>query len=341
VYRQPKATWIGGVGAFDGTFDAGTSGEGAERFANVYGYAKFRGMGPVELTAGLAAEGIDTPVGLLPPRDSYIGATDVNFYKWHLSPKLGMTATFKSGTTVRAAVFSRMASSIGRLQTLEPTQVSGFNQFYEDVGGTRSWNYGVGVDQQFASVIFFGGSWVRRDRNIPEASCPTPNRFTGCAFVPGTELFERESHDDLASAYVNWLIGKRVALSVDWNLDQRNFTTTTMSPLFLFQDRFDTQRLRPMVRVFLPIGFFASVDGARYDQHVDQFDDLLSSARTTVDASFWIVNAAVGWRLPKRLGSISLEGTNLGDHDFFFYEQSFQENLIPTRRVFLRADFAF
>jgi hypothetical protein len=114
-----------------------------------------------------------------------------------------------------------------------------------------------------------------------------------------------------------------------------------MSPLFLFQDRFDTQRLRPMVRVFLPIGFFASVDGARYDQHVDQFDDLLSSARTTVDASFWIVNAAVGWRLPTRLGSISLEGTNLGDHDFFFYEQSFQENLIPTRRVFLRADFAF
>jgi len=53
------------------------------------------------------------------------------------------------------------------------------------------------------------------------------------------------------------------------------------------------------------------------------------------------IDAAVGWRLPRRLGSISLEGTNLTDEQFAFYEQSLQENLIPARRVSLRADFAF
>jgi hypothetical protein len=137
------------------------------------------------------------------------------------------------------------------------------------------------------------------------------------------------------------LIGKLVAASIDWDLDKKDFNTTTMSPLFLFQDRFDTQRIRPQVRVFLPIGFFASVAGSHYDQEVDQFDDLTSPVRTTQTASFWTVDAAVGWRLPRRLGSISLEGTNLADEQFTFYEQSLQENLIPARRVTLRADFAF
>jgi len=340
VTRYRHWSWIGGAGFFDGTFDAKQQGEGDEKFGSIYAYAKIRDLGPVELTAGLAAEAIDSPTGLLPPRDSFIGTSSVTFSDWHVSPKFGATATFKSGTTVRAAAFARMASSIGRLQTLEPTQVSGFNQFHEDVGGTRSWNYGVGVDQRF-SIVFFGASWMRRDRTIPEATCPTPDPFSGCAFVAGTELVDRESTDDLANAYVNVLIGKLVSASVDWDLDTRTFDTTTMSPLGLFQDRFDTQRIRPQVRVFLPIGFFASVAGSHYDQEVDQFDDLTSAARTTVQADFWTVDAAVGWRLPRRLGSISLEGSNLTDEQFAFYEQSLQENLIPARRVTLRADFAF
>jgi tetratricopeptide (TPR) repeat protein len=341
VYRQRNVTWIGGAGFFDGTFDVGANGEGSERFGNMYGYAKIRGMGPVEITAGAAGEGVTTPVGLLPPRDSFILPTDVTYEAWRLSPKLGATATFKSGTTVRAAVFYRLATPIGRLQTLEPTQVSGFNQFYEDVGGTRSWNYGLGFDQKLGSFAFFGASWLIRDRTIPEATCPTPSPFSGCSGQLGSIVVDRSSDDDLANAYVNFVIGKRVVASVDYDYDNKDFDTTTMSPLFLFQDRFETQRLKPQVRVFLPIGFFASVSGNRYDQEVDQFDDLTSSARTTVKASFWTVDAAVGWRLPRRIGSISVEGTNLGDQQFPFYEQSLQENLIPARRVVLRADFQF
>jgi tetratricopeptide (TPR) repeat protein len=341
VYRQRRMTWVGGAGFFDGTFDAGPSATGDEKFGNIYGYAKIRGMGPVEITAGASAEGVDTPVGLLPPRDSNIQPTNTGFNDWRLSPKLGVTATFRSKTTLRAAVFSRLASPIGRLQTLEPTQVAGFNQFFEDVGGTRSWNYGIGVDQQFASIVFFGGSWMRRDRTIPEATCPAPDPFSGCSGQPGSVVVDRTSNDDLAAVYVNVLAGKRVAISVDWDLDKRAFDTTTMSPLFLFQDRIETQRIRPQVRVFLPIGFFASVAGSHYDQEVDQFDDLTSPTRITQTADFWTVDAAVGWRLPRRLGSISLEGTNLLDEQFGFYEQSLQENVIPTRRVSLRADFAF
>ncbi len=340
VYRQQHATWIGGAGFFDGTFDAGAAGSGAEKFGSLYGYGKIRGLGPVELTLGLAAEAVDTPVGLLPPRDSNILPTDQTYNDWYLSPKVGATATWRTGTTLRAAIFSRLASPIGRLQTLEPTQVSGFNQFYEDIGGTRSRNYGLGADQQFG-IVFFGLSWLRRDRTIPEATCPLPDPFAGCSGQAGSIVVDRESHDDLANAYVNVLAGKRVAVSLDWNYDKKRFNTTTMSPLFLFQDRFETNRIRPQVRVFLPCGFYTVVAGSHYDQQVDQFDDLTSSARTTVNANFWTLDATVGYRLPRRYGTISLEGTNLTDEQFDFYEQSLQENVIPARRVILRANFTF
>jgi hypothetical protein len=341
VYRTSRLTLIGGAGAFDGTFDAGGGDTGDERFGNLYGYVKIRGLGPVELTAGLAAEGVNSPTGLLPPRDSRILTSPATFDDWQLSPKVGATATFRSGTTLRAAVFSRMASPIGRLQTLEPTQVSGFNQFYEDVGGTTSWSYGLGVDQGFGSFIYFGAAWVKRDLSIPEAYCTTPGNFTGCANQAGTVVVDRNSDDDLASAYFNALIGKRVAVSIDWELDEREFDTTTISPTGAFQDRFATQRIRPQVRLFLPIGFFASATAAYYDQEVDQFTSQNATTRTTVTSSFWISSAAIGWRLPRRIGSIALEGTNLADKQFDFYQQSLQENLVPARRVLLRADFAF
>lgn len=340
VRHQGRVDWIFGAGAFDGTFETATL-KGDEQYGNLYAYGKLSGLGPVVLVGGLSVESAKTPVGLLAPRDSYIGLTDVTYQKAQPSPKVGMTATFKTGTTLRAAVFSRLASGIGRLQTLEPTQVSGFNQFYEDTGGTRSWNYGIGVDQKLLKKVFVGASWLKRNVDVPEADCPTPDPFSGCAFQPGSVLMHKHSYDDLAEAYVDGLIGKRVAATATYNLDQRSFDTTRISPLGFFQDYIKTQRYRGQVRTFLPCGFYASVAGNYYHQSVDQFDDLTSPVRRVERARFWTMDAAVGYRLPKRLGSISLEGTNLTDREFDFYDQALQENVIPARRVVLRADFAF
>jgi hypothetical protein len=299
-------------------------------------------LGPVELVGGLAVESVDSPVGLIAPRDSNILPTDVRYQNTQVSPKFGLTSSYPgAGLTLRAAVFSRLAPSIGRLQTLEPTQVSGFNQFYEDVGGTESWNYGVGFDQQFLSKIFFGGSWVIRHLEVPEAACTNPDPFGGCGFQSGTELAIRNSKGDLASAYFNVLIGKYVAGSITWDLDQRSFDTTQVSPLGFFQSYVKTERYHPQVRVFLPIGFFAAVGGTYRTQRVDETDNLTVDVTHVERPKFWTMDAEVGWRLPKRLGFVTLSGTNLTDREFDFYDQSLQEQVIPARRVVLRADFQF
>lgn len=354
VWRPTRRlTLVAGAGAFDGTLVLRATSrpetEGDESFSSAYGYLKVRGLGPIEIAAGLAVERIDWPVGLLPPRDSRLPISDLTFEDSQVSPKLGITATFASGTTVRASVFSRLAASIGRLQTLEPTQVSGFNQFYEDVGGTRSWNYGVGFDQALGDTVFFGASWLHRNSDIPEAFCADPNPFSNCDHPdPGDPLYtgppvvvERESRDALASAYFNVLIGRRVAGAIEWYLDERDFDTTTLSPIGSFQDFTKTERYRPQIRVFLPGGFYGSAAGNYYTQRVDQFEDRTDPARRVERARFWTLDAAVGWRLPGRIGSISLEGTNLTDREFGFYERSIQDTVVPARRVALRADFAF
>jgi Flp pilus assembly protein TadD len=345
VHRSSRINWIVGFGGFDGTFEAtstlGAGDEADEQYFNGYGYAKLRGLGPVDVVAGFAVENVDSPVGLLPPRDSNILPSDVAFKDTVVSPKVGATATFKSGTTLRAALFSRLAPSIGRLQTLEPTQVSGFNQFYEDVGGTQSDNYGVGFDQEIFKKVFFGASWLHREMEVPESVCATPDPFSGCAFLVGTELDIKHEDVDLVSAYVNGVIAKWVVASFDWVLDQRSFDTTRISPLGLFQNYVETERYHPEARVFLPMGIFGVVGATYYSQRVVQFDDLTAPVYTTLTPRFWTMNAAVGYRLPERLGIVVLEGTNLTDREFDFYEQALQEQVIPARRVVLRADFQF
>ena len=345
VHRQGRVNWIAGIGGFDGSLEAtstlGGGAEGDEQYANAYGYAKVRGLGPVEVVAGFAVESVDSPVGLIPPRDSNVLPSDVAFKDTQVNPKVGATATFKTGTTVRAAMFTRLAPSIGRLQTLEPTQVSGFNQFFEDVGGTRSDNYGIGFDQQIIKKIFFGASWLHRNLDVPEATCLTPAPFSGCAFQTATQVEQKQSNVDLVSAYINGLIGKWFAPSFDFQMDQRSFDTTQISPLGLFQNYVETKRYHPEVRVFLPIGFFGVVGATYYAQRVVEFDALVSPTFNTQTPRFWTMNATLGWRLPERLGIVTLEGTNLTDREFNFYEQALQEQLIPARRVVLRADFQF
>jgi hypothetical protein len=66
-------------------------------------------------------------------------------------------------TTVRAAAFRVLKRTLVTDQTLEPTQVAGFEQFFDDVNGASSWRYGVGIDQKFASDLFVGVEASKRD----------------------------------------------------------------------------------------------------------------------------------------------------------------------------------
>ena len=346
VQRLSWGTIMAGLGGFSGTVELagnGTSIEGDDKFANGYGYVKLRQLGPVEITAGASVEKVETPIGLLPPRDSLIGPAALSYEATKVSPKIGATATFGTGTTLRAAVYHRLAPALGRLQTLESTQVAGFNQFFEDVGGSRSWSYGAGIDQKFGARWFLGASWLTRQVDIPEAFCATPDPFSGCAGQQATFVDERGSDDDWGSAYASGALTTWMTASLGYDWYERKFDTTAVTPVGTFQDRVQTQRFRPELRFFTPQGIFVRAGGARYDQEVDQFDafDPASATRTTVNSEFWVADAAVGYRFPKRWGSFVIDARNVFNKKFEFYDRLVQERVVPARSIAARLEITY
>ena len=87
--------------------------------------------------------------------------------KDQFNPKFGITWNPFPATTVRAAVFRVLKRTLITDQTLEPTQVAGFNQFFDDVNGTEAWRYGGAIDQKFTKDIFGGVEFSKRDLKVP------------------------------------------------------------------------------------------------------------------------------------------------------------------------------
>jgi hypothetical protein len=348
VRRTDRTSWVTGAGVFEGETrlegTVGPAGEGLESddsFLGGYVYGRIRALGPVEITVGAALERAEAPTGLLVPRDSQIGAAEITYEKSQLSPKFGISYYAPTGTTLRAAAFSRLSPAIGRIQTLEPTQVAGFNQFFGDPGGTESIAWGFGADQEFGRHLFAGLSVLRREREIPEASCSDPNRFAGCAGSVASQVEVRESHDLLGSAYVNAAIGRHLAAGIEYGYEERKFDFTKVNNDGFFEDRIETGHLRPQVRWFFPWGLFAVLAANRTTQEVDQIQDLASSERDLAKARFWTADAQIGYRLPRRYGAVILEGRNVTDREFEYYDREPEETLAPARTITLTASFAF
>ncbi len=134
-----------------------------------------------------------------------------------------------------------------------------------------------------------------------------------------------------------------MAATLGYDDQDREFNTTSITSTGGFQDRIHTKRFRPEVRFFTPQGFFARVGGTRYDQEVDQFDSLDPETATfsTRNATFWVADAAIGYRFPKRWGSLVLDARNVLNEKFEFYERSVQERVIPARTVMVRLEITY
>jgi hypothetical protein len=83
------------------------------------------------------------------------------------NPKFGISWNIVPNTTVRAAAFRVLKRTLITNQTLEPTDVAGFNQFNDDLASTEAWRYGIGIDQKFSERIFGGMEVSRRNLKVP------------------------------------------------------------------------------------------------------------------------------------------------------------------------------
>ncbi|MCP2500001.1 MAG: TonB-dependent receptor [Deltaproteobacteria bacterium] len=242
------------------------------------------------------------------------------------NPKFGVTWTPRPGTTVRGAVFRVLRRTLPfTSQTIEPTQVAGFNQFYDDLAGTDAWTYGAGADQKITDSLFAGVEYFQRDLDVP-ISVTVP---------PAPTTYERfDWKERQGRAYVNWTPDPRWALSADYLYERQD------RELHLVKE-VRTHRVPLSARFFHPSGVFATATGTWFDQSGEFFrnGEAPSTATPTSGSDrFWIVDASVGYRLPDRWGIVSIEARNLFDRSFQYQDTDPVRPIIqPGRTVYIKA----
>ncbi len=224
------------------------------------------------------------------------------------NPKLGMTWHLTPYTTLRLAAFRTLKRPLSSSQTIEPTQIAGFNQFFDDINGTKSSRYGLGIDQRFSETLFGGVELSLRKLNAPTSESTT-------------EFFSEKHHEKSHRAYLNWILTPQTVINVEYFIHNfnRDFTPTFRNGK---PSRLDTQHLPINAVYFHPSGFFFKGSANYISQKLEL--PLLLGGVGSDQSKFWIMDVSVGYRLPKRLGIISLDAKNLLDKQFKYQNLNFQ-----------------
>jgi outer membrane receptor protein involved in Fe transport len=248
------------------------------------------------------------------------------------NPKLGLVWSPNASTQVRAAGFRTMKRALIADQTIEPTQVAGFNQFFDDANGTDATRIGLGIDQRVTQKLFAG-------LELSERRLDWPRRI-------GNTTLEEDQRERLYRAYLSFMPTPRVALSAQVLLDELDLDPVDLTDL---TRPVGVKTLRaPLEAKFFPNerwSWFVKLEGIR--QEVEALSTSGSQSRTSNDEDFWLLDVGVSLRLPQRRGTIALQVNNLLDEEFVYQDTNFRSvvprlpEFLPGTTVFVRLNLVF
>jgi tetratricopeptide (TPR) repeat protein len=269
--------------------------------ANVYVYGQWRsGDDRLGVTFGAAYDRF---------KQEFSAFTETN-ERSQLSPKLGITWTPVDGTTFRAAGFVSVRRPFISSQTLEPTQVSGFNQFYTgleqfygDPEGTISRRAGAAIDHEFSDTLFAGVEGAVRRLEVPLAFLESDNNW----------------REKSARAYVHKVLdgsagpgGLTAAISLTGEYENLSRTDRYTGAEGILD--VDTYRVPLSIAVFGPAG----VSVRLVTSYVRQDGDFLVDTGLPVyprDDHAFITDVLLQLRLPLRMGLVSIGVRNITDEE--------------------------
>jgi tetratricopeptide (TPR) repeat protein len=278
------------------------------RHTNLYIYSLIHYPQDVTWTLGGSAD-------FFHEEDSDLGRDQFN-------PKLGMTWHPFPETTLRAAWLRTLQRALISSQTIEPTQVAGFNQFFDDPQGTEAWRYGVGIDQKLLSTLSGGLEWSRRDLQVVREDA---------GFV--------DRNEQLVRAYLYWAAHHRLAIGLEYQYER--FESDPRAPGVTFTIESDTHRIPLGISFFHPSGFLSRLK-TTYVYQDGRFRTQGTNHIIQGHEQFMVLDVSVGYRLPGRLGIITIEGRNLLDEEVRFQDTDpANPSIAPERSVLLRFSLSF
>ena len=204
---------------------------------------------------------------------------------------------------LRAAVGRTIKRPFVANQTIQPTQLAGFNEQFDDLDATRADWLGLAVDIRASDSLRVGAEALLR-RLSREVADPTDNK-------------NEAQDDDRALAYLYWTPTDRIAASLE--VIGEDFSAHKPDNPFAHNVRTLTTPLR--LTYASPTGWFATARTAFVAQDVDRPDD---GQNEDLDSHGVLVDLTSGYRLPKRRGVVALQVTNLLDQDLSFQDESFR-----------------
>lgn len=280
------------------------------------GYAYFHPHFPDHLTWTLGLSGESLTFGALG-----FDATKIN-------PKLGVTWQITPSTSVRAAYFRTLRHTQIGEQTLEPVQVAGFNQFFDDLAATTATRYGLALDHRISSDWSAGAEISQRDLDVPTVLQGAINLTSS--------YFWREQ---LYRGYVYWTPTERISARVDYSYE--DFFNSDYAPNSGAAPSTRTHTLPMALSYFDPTGWFATLKATYVNQQVNTDGNRYQSE------DFTLVDTTLGYRLPRRIGIIQFDIRNLFDQSFRYQSyglrtQAFEQApFIPNRAVYGRVTLSF
>lgn len=294
------------LGVFDGISQNRNSwGDYNTNTISVYSYLTSPLTEWVDMTAGLSFRRVELPAfGTIAP---YVSGERV---KERFSPKLGFTVTPTDDITIRAAYFRNLgASSVNDIGSIEPTVVGSFVQLLGDLPGVNSETLGIGIDYKIPKQLYAGIEYSYRDLNRDDIAVITD--FTTDAttltdtFALRSENTAEHEIENLIRAYVYGIVSEEVSTLLEYRRDG-------LEALDIDEVN-ETDRVRLGGRYFSPQRWFALTDLDWYNQRLKSvlgFED--------GDENFWILNAGLGYRIPKRHGQVRFQVINILDDEFQF-----------------------
>jgi len=258
----------------------------------------------------------------------------------YLSPKLALTWTPRLGTTFRLAAMSSIRRPFIGSQTIEPTQLAGFNQFfsgyeglYGDREGTISDRIALAFDQAITDTVFAGLEISHRDLDVPSITLDRDVRWqesTG-------HFYLYKTIDSLGGTGTLSTWSAVATLEGEYERSERPQILTGSEGI---RD-LETVRLPVAFRVFDARGLSVRL-GATYVRQNGTFSAGDEFAVFKKDDDAVILDIAFDVRLPRRHGIVTVGVMNAGDEFIDLVETDVFNPRVATRRLaFLKVRFSY
>ncbi|MEN6439816.1 MAG: TonB-dependent receptor, partial [Syntrophobacter sp.] len=332
IFRSRRFRLISGAGYLDQDIESkrlftlspsfftipATTSERQVTHGNFYAYSQVDLPANFTWTLGLAGDFLD------------LGSENYD----QISPKFGVTWTPVPSTTFRGAIFRSFQRPLLTQQTIEPTQVAGFNQLFDDqqAAGTDTWRQGVGVDHKFSDTLFGGLEFSRRDIDV----LINATVISVGSSTPSSSYCIAAWEENLMRAYLYWAFHPRLSATIEFQYEELK---RDQNPDYY--DLITTYRLPFGVNYFHPNGFFVKLKPTVVFQK-GRFLGVNSDTYLPGEDTFVTLDASLGVLLPGRWGVISLEARNLFDQSYNFQDTDpANPTISPRRLIFLRYTISF